>query len=192
MNRLYQYCLSLADKPSAPYALGAISFAESSFFPLPPDIILIPMSLARPKRAWFYALLCTLTSVAGGILGYLIGWLLYDTVGLWLVSLYGYQTKIEEFRSLYQQYGHWIILIKGLTPIPFKLVTIASGLTGYDFVTFVLLSLLTRGARFFLLAGILTRFGTPIKRIIDQHTGLVFAAIIGTVVLGVVIAMYMI
>jgi membrane protein YqaA with SNARE-associated domain len=192
MKRLYNWCLSLADKPSAPYALGAISFAESSFFPLPPDLILIPMSLARPERAWFYALLCTLTSVAGGVLGYLIGWLLYDTVGMWLISMYGYGAKVEEFRKLYQDYGQWIILIKGLTPIPFKLVTIASGMSGYNFTSFVLLSLLTRGARFFVLAGILHRFGGPIRAIMDKHTGLVFAVIIGVVVLGFVVAMYLI
>ncbi len=149
------------------------------------------MSLARPERSFFYALICTLASVAGGVLGYLIGWLLYDTVGLWLISVYGYGGKIEEFRRLYQEYGHWIILLKGLTPIPFKIVTIASGLTGYDFISFVLLSLLTRGARFFILAGVLNRFGRPIRRIMDQHTGLVFAIMIGAVVAGTIAAFYL-
>ena len=190
-NRLYRYCLARADKPSAPYALGFISFAESSFFPLPPDLLLIPMSLARPEKAWFYAGLCTITSVLGGILGYMIGWLLYDTVGQWLISLYGYGAKIEEFRALYQHYGHWIILIKGLTPIPYKLVTIASGISGYSLTSFILLSLLTRGVRFFVLAGLLHKFGVPLRSAIDKHTGKFVVGIVAVTIGGIVGAMYL-
>src|SRR6202047_2541322 len=111
--------------------------------------MLSPMSLARPDRAWRFAALCTLASVAGGMLGYFIGAVLYDSVGLWLIRLYGYGDKVEAFREAYAQYGGWIILLKGLTPIPYKLVTIASGFAGYNFGAFVALSVLTRGARFF-------------------------------------------
>src|SRR6202049_2120985 len=124
LRRLYDWCVDAAGKPYAAWILGAVAFVESSFFPVPPDIMLIPMTLARPDRAWRYAILCTLGSVAGGMLGYFIGAVLYDSVGLWLVRLYGYGDKVEAFREAYAQDGGVIILIKGLTPIPYKLVTI--------------------------------------------------------------------
>jgi membrane protein YqaA with SNARE-associated domain len=145
LRHLYDWTLSLAARPSAPYALGTVSFAESSFFPVPPDVMLVPMALARPDRAWTYALICTVTSVAGGILGYVIGALLYESVGAWVFRLYGLTESAESFRASYAQYGHWIILLKGLTPIPYKLVTITSGFAGYDLFWFVALSILTRG-----------------------------------------------
>lgn len=169
LKRLYNWTISLAESPRAPYALGAVSFAESSFFPVPPDVMLLPMALAKPHRAFRYALICSITSVLGGIVGYMIGALLYDSVGQWLIQFYGLGDKLESFRTLYQQYGHWIILIKGLTPIPYKLVTIASGLAGYDFFWFVVLSIITRGARFFLLAGLLNRFGVPIRHFVENN-----------------------
>lgn len=168
-KRLYHWTLSLAESPRATWALGAIAFAESSFFPIPPDVILVPMSLAKPKRAWFYAGLCTICSVAGGILGYAIGWLLWDTVGSWLINLYGYAARMDAVKAGYDQWGWLFILFKGLTPIPYKLVTIVSGLLEYNFFLFVLLSIITRGARFFLLAGLLNKFGEPIKRMLERH-----------------------
>jgi membrane protein YqaA with SNARE-associated domain len=183
-KRLYQWTLSLAAKPWAPYALGGVSFAESSFFPVPPDVMLVPMALARPEKSWVYATLCTLTSVAGGLLGYVIGALLFDSVGLWLFNLYGLTKGAEAFREAYAHYGHWIILLKGLTPIPFKLVTITSGFAGYNLFWFVVLSLITRGARFFLLAVLLSRYGATIKRLLDEHFGLFMLLIGVTIVLG--------
>ena len=117
-----------------------MAFAESSFFPIPPDVMLMPMSLARPERAFLIAAWCTLASVAGGMLGYAIGALLYDSVGAWLIHLYGYGDKVEAFRAAYAQWGAWIILLKGLTPIPYKIVTITSGFAGYNFGLFVVLS----------------------------------------------------
>src|ERR1700732_4545663 len=113
LNRLYEWALSLAGKPHAIWAMAAISFADSSFLPLPPDFLLIPMVIARPRRAVFYAIVCTIASVAGAALGYAIGALLWDTLGQWLIKLYGYQDKVEYFRELYAQYGAWVILIKG-------------------------------------------------------------------------------
>src|SRR4029078_6293827 len=136
-----------------------VSFAESSFFPVPPDVMLIPMALARPERAYVMAFWCTVTSVAGGILGYAIGALLYDSVGLWLIQLYGYGDKVEAFREAYAQWGAWIILWKGLTPIPSKIVTITSGFAGYTLGFFILFSIITRGARCFVLAFLLHRYG---------------------------------
>src|ERR1700686_2139275 len=114
LKRIYDWCIDAAHKPYALWIMGAASFAESSFFPVPPDVMLIPMSLARPDRAWFYATLCTVTSVAGGMLGYLIGAALYDSVGHWLIQIYGYGSKVETFRQSYAEWGVWIILLKGL------------------------------------------------------------------------------
>jgi membrane protein YqaA with SNARE-associated domain len=172
--------------------MGAVSFVESSFFPVPPDIMLVPMSLARPDRAWRYATVCTLSSVAGGLLGYFIGAVLYDSVGLWLVRLYGYGDKIEAFREAYAHYGAWIILLKGVTPIPYKIVTIASGFAGYNFGWFVVLSLLTRGARFFAEAFLLKRYGPQARGMIEKRLG--FWVTIGALILvaGVVAALYLI
>jgi membrane protein YqaA with SNARE-associated domain len=183
-KRLYHWTLSLAESPRATWALGAIAFAESSFFPLPPDIILVPMSLARPKRAWFYAGVCTIASVAGGVLGYAIGWLLWDTVGHWLIDLYGYASRMDAVKAGYAQWGWLFILVKGLTPIPYKLVTIVSGLLEYNFLLFVGLSLITRGARFFILAGLLNKFGGPIKDLLERHFATFMIAIVVMIVGG--------
>src|SRR5438132_11871387 len=148
LRRLYKWCIDAADKPHATWLMGIISFVESSFFPIPPDTMLIPMSLARPDRAWFYATVCTLTSVAGGLLGYFIGAVLYDSIGLWLIQLYGYGEKVDAFRSASAQWAGWIILLKGLTPIPYKIVTIASGFAGYNLCLSVALSTVVHGSRF--------------------------------------------
>src|SRR3954453_4402762 len=190
-QRLYEWTLSLAARPAAPYALGAMSFAESSFFPVPPDVMLVPMVIARPDRAWAYALIATAASVAGGLFGYAIGALLYDSVGQWLFNLYGLNRGAEAFRGAYAKYGHWIILIKGLTPIPYKLVPIPSGFAGYDLFWFVVLSIITRGARFFVLAALLGRYGAAIKGVIDTHFNKVMAGIAVTIVGGFVAFRYL-
>ena len=188
LRRMYDWCIAAADKPYALWLMGAVSFAESSFFPIPPDVMLVPMSLARPQKAWLYALVCTLTSVAGGVVGYAIGALLYDSLGQWLINLYGYGDKVEAFRAGYAEYGAWIILLKGLTPIPYKLVTITSGFAGYDLVAFVLLSLVARGGRFFIVAILLNRYGTWIRGVIEERLGLWVALGAGVLVLGFIIA----
>ena len=172
LRRLYDWCIDAAGKPHAAWVLGAISFAESSFFPIPPDVMLIPMALARPDRAWFYAGVCTVTSVVGGLLGYFIGAVLYDTVGQWLIGLYGYGDKVDAFRAAYAQYGALIIVLKGLTPIPYKIVTITSGFAGFNLVLFVVLSVITRGARFFVEAFLLNRYGPRARGIIEERLGL--------------------
>jgi membrane protein YqaA with SNARE-associated domain len=172
LRRLYDWTIALSARPSAIWALGAVSFAESSVFPIPPDLILIPMSLARPHRAFFYAGICTVTSVLGGLLGYAIGALLYDTVGKFLIELYGYGDKADAFRAAYAHWGHWIILLKGVTPIPYKVVTITSGFAGYDLFWFTVLSIITRGARFFVLAALLYVWGEPARDFIEKRLGL--------------------
>jgi membrane protein YqaA with SNARE-associated domain len=191
-QRLYQWTLRLAESPHAPLALGVIAFAESSFFPIPPDTILIPMSLAQPKKAWGYALICTLGSVAGALLGYAIGALLFETVGKWLINLYGYGARVEEVKALYAHWGWAVILLKGLTPIPFKIVTITSGLLSYRLPIFVALCFLTRGARFFLLALLLKHFGEPIKALLDKYFGWFLAGLLAIIVLGFWIATHVI
>jgi membrane protein YqaA with SNARE-associated domain len=150
------------------------------------------MSLARPRRAWTYATLCTLTSVAGGVLGYAIGALLYDSIGHWLISLYGLNDKVEAFREGYARWGSLIILLKGLTPIPYKLVTITSGFAGYNLGLFVLLSLVSRGGRFFLMAFLLSRYGEAARQTIEKRLGLWVAAGAAVLVVGAVVALYLI
>ncbi len=183
MRRLYNWTMALASGRRAPFTLAVVSFSESSFFPIPPDVLLLPMSLARPDRALFYAGICTVTSVLGGLAGYAIGALLYDTLGLWIIQLYGHGDGVQAFRAAYAQYGAWIILLKGLTPIPYKLVTITSGFAGYDLVAFVALSLITRGIRFYALAGLLNRFGEPIRWFIEQHFS-AFVLALAAIVIG--------
>jgi membrane protein YqaA with SNARE-associated domain len=181
LKRIYDWCIAAADKPYALWILFAVSFAESSFFPVPPDVMLAPMSLARPKRAWLYAGVCTIASVLGGVLGYAIGALLYDSLGQWLISVYGLSGKVETFRQSYAEWGSLIILLKGLTPIPYKLVTITSGFAGYNFSLFILFSLITRGARFFIAAALFNRYGDWIRERIERHLTLwviVFAAVL--------------
>ena len=188
LRKLYDWVMSLARHKHATKALAAVSFAESSFFPIPPDVMLIPMSLARPQKAWLYALVCTVTSVAGGVVGYAIGALLYDSVGQWLINLYGYGDKVEAFRAGYAEYGAWIILLKGLTPIPYKLVTITSGFANYNLLLFVVFSVIARGGRFFIVAIVLNRYGTWIREVIEKRLGLWVAILAGGLVLGFIIA----
>jgi membrane protein YqaA with SNARE-associated domain len=191
LRRIYDWCIDAAHKPYALWILGIVSFAESSFFPVPPDVMLIPMSLARPQKAWLYAGICTLTSVAGGVVGYLIGALLYDSVGHWLIQFYGYGDKVEAFRAGYAEYGAWIILLKGLTPIPYKLVTITSGFANYNIWMFIGLSLIARGGRFFIVAILLNRYGVWIRETIEKRLGLWVALGVGVLVLGFIIAFRM-
>jgi len=188
LRKMYDWIVALSSRPSAPWALAAVAFAESSFFIIPPDVMLAPMALARPERAFRYAFICTLGSVAGGILGYAIGHLLFDSVGMWILDLYGYGSKVEIVKEAYAKWGAMLILLKGLTPIPFKLVTIVSGALDYNFPLFVILSFITRGARFFLLAGLLNRFGGPMRTFIENRLGLVVSGMVALFVLGLIVA----
>jgi membrane protein YqaA with SNARE-associated domain len=190
LRDLYDKVIKLSESKQALPTLAAVSFAESSFFPIPPDVILVPMCLAQPQKARTFALVCTIASVLGGILGYFIGAFLYDTLGKWLISLYGYGDSVDAFRAAYAEWGSWIILIKGMTPIPYKIVTIASGFAGYDFFMFVLLSVITRGARFFLVAELLRYFGEPVREFIEKRLTLVLTSFLVAIVGGFFIAKY--
>lgn len=171
LRPIYDWTMDQATRPHALWMLALISFAESSFFPIPPDILLIPMILAQRERAFLIAFVCTVASVIGGLAGYAIGYLLYDTVGLPILDLYGYAEKFESFQASYNEYGAWIVFGAGLTPFPYKVITIASGVTQLDLGVFTLASILARGLRFFVLAALLWYWGRPIKRFIEANFG---------------------
>ncbi len=190
LRRLYDWTMSLAAGPHAPRALGVVSFVESSFFPIPPDVVLIPMVLAERNKAWLYALICTVTSVIGGLLGYLIGAVLFEEVAKPILELYGYAERFEAFRGRYNEWGPWIVFMAGVTPFPFKVITIASGATGLDLTVFVLASIVARGLRFFVVAGLLYWLGPPIRRFIEKRLGLVFTVFVVMLVGGFVVARY--
>ena len=183
LHRLYQRVLALSARPSAPLWLALVAFAEASVFPIPPDVLLVPMALARPRRAWRLAAVCTAASVAGGALGYWIGAELFGRVAEPILRAYGYGPAFAAFQARYAEYGLWVILIKGLTPIPYKIVTIASGAAHFDFWTFMAASAVTRGARFFAVAALLRAFGDPIRVFVERWLTLV-AALAAAAVLG--------
>ncbi len=192
LRRLYDWCINAAGKRYAVWLMGGVSFAESSFFPVPPDVMMIPMALARPDRAWYYATVCTITSVAGGVLGYLIGAFLYDTLGHWVMQVYGHGQQVETFRDAYREYGAWIILGKGVTPIPYKIVTITAGFAGYSLPLFVLFSAISRGARFYIVAFLLGRYGQRARAIIEERLGFWVTVAALTIVAGFVIVTWLV
>lgn len=183
LQRSYQWVLGFANHPYAVWILAAISFAESSFFPIPPDPLYIAMLLARRDKIWQLATICTISSVVGGWVGYAIGYGLYETIGEFIVQTYGLQSAFDSFQDSFNDWGFWIVALKGLTPIPYKVVTIACGVTGLDLMTFTVASLIARGFRFFLLAFLFWKFGPPIKDYIDNNLTFVtlasLAALIG-------------
>ena len=173
LRRLYDWVLHLAEHRFAPSALFGVSFAESSFFPIPPDLMLIPMVLAERLKAWRFALICTVGSVLGGVFGYFIGAVLLEVVGAPIIAFYGLEEKMQSLSSSYQEHGVWIVLLAGFTPIPYKVFTIASGVAGLSLPAFIIASLVGRGARFFLVAGLLYFFGPTIRAFIERYLGLV-------------------
>lgn len=191
LRRLYDWAMTLAAGPHATRALAVVAFLESSIFPIPPDAMLVPMVLAQPRRAWEFAAIATAASIVGGLAGYAIGYFLYETLGQWIIHVYGLGEKFDEFQRTWDEWGVWIILIKGLTPIPYKLVTIASGLFKFNLGAFIIASIITRGARFFLLAALLRQFGAPIRKFIEKRLTLVTTGFAGVIVLGFVALHYL-
>ena len=171
-RKLYDWTLDKAGHKKSSWFLVIISFAESSFFPIPPDVLLIPMVLANRLRAWFYALICTLSSVIGGIVGYLIGYLFYSNIGSLIVDFYGLSNAFENFENYYTQWGIWIVLGAGFTPFPFKFITIASGVFGLNIFLFIIVAIIARGLRFYLISSLLFIFGDKIKNLIDKYFNL--------------------
>ena len=189
LRSLYGWIMRNAEGPYAWATMAAIAFAESSFFPMPPDIVMIPMALKNKRRAFLLAGWCTLFSVAGGMVGYLIGSWLYDSVGEWLIRAYGMGGDIESFRVAYQKYGALIVL-QGLTPIPYKIVTIASGFAGMHIGLFLVLSLVTRSIRFMGVAALIYYFGEPVRLVIEKYLEWVMVGFLVVVVAGYFIARY--
>jgi membrane protein YqaA with SNARE-associated domain len=184
LRKTYARVMALAASSNAGWWLALIAFAEASFFPIPPDVMLIPMAVARPRSAWRFAAICTVGSVAGGALGYLIGFAVFDQVARPILDVYGYGAAYAAFQAKFQEYGLWIILVKGLTPIPYKIVTIAAGAARFDFGLFMMASVLTRGARFFLVATLLHFFGDAVRDFIERRLTLVTSALAIAVVGG--------
>jgi membrane protein YqaA with SNARE-associated domain len=191
LRRLYDWTMSLAAHRQATRALAGVSFAESSFFPIPPDVLLIPMVIAERRRAWQFATICTVASVLGGLLGWVIGAFLFETVAQPILQVYGYADKFAEFAARYNQWGAWIVFMAGLTPFPYKVITIASGATGLSLPIFIVASILSRGLRFFAVAGLLYWLGPPIRDFIERRLGLVFTAFVVLLLGGFVVARYM-
>ena len=186
-RKLYNWTLNKSGHKNASWFLGIISFAESSFFPIPPDIILIPMIIAKRTRAWFYAFICTITSVCGGIIGYIIGYFFYSSIGIIIVNTYGLSNSFDSFEQYYNEYGVWIVLGAGFTPFPFKFITIASGVFNLNIILFVIVAIFARGLRFYLLAILLYIFGNKIKELIDKYFNLLaslfFILLVGSLLL---------
>ena len=172
-RRLYDWMMKMAEHPKAVWALSFVSFIESSFFPLPPDIMLIPMVLAKRAKAFVYASYASISSVLGGALGYAIGYFLYDLVGKPVLNFYGYGEKFGSFTAQYNEWGVWIVLMAGLTPFPYKVITIASGVAGLSFPIFMIASFVARTIRFFGVSALLYWFGPQIRSFIERYFGLV-------------------
>ncbi|MBR45515.1 MAG: cytochrome B [Rhodospirillaceae bacterium] len=187
LRKLYDWVMALAGKRHAIWGLAGVSFAESSFFPIPPDVLLIPMVLANRQRAWRIAAVCTLASALGGLFGYAIGLWLFDAVGQPLLELYGSEDKFVTFQKYYNEWGAWIVGGAGFTPLPYKVITIASGVTKLDIGIFFLASVVSRGLRFYIVAALLWRFGEPVREFIERHMGklalLFFVLLIGAFLL---------
>lgn len=184
IRKIYDWTLRQARTPYAEWTLFGVSFAESSFFPLPPDVMLLPMCIADRAKALRFATVCTVASVLGGLMGYAIGALLYETAGKWIIETYHLQSAFDKFHDGFNEWGVWIILAKGLTPIPYKLVTIASGVAHFPLLAFVLASIVTRGARFFLVAWLVMKFGAPIQTFVEKYLNWVALGVLALIVLG--------
>ncbi len=191
LQSLYARTLALAGSSRAPWWLALISFAESSFFPIPPDVLLIPMILARPEKAWRYAAICTVASVIGGAFGWLIGYALFDQLAQPILAVYGYADKFAAFQEFYRDNGLWIILLKGISPIPYKVVTIASGAANFNFWIFMVASIITRGGRFFAWALLLHFFGPQVRGFVERWLNLIGIVVIIAIIGGFVVLRYL-
>jgi membrane protein YqaA with SNARE-associated domain len=184
LRRTYDWTIASSKTPKAVWILSFISFLESSIFPLPPDLMLIPMILADRAKAWWLAMLCTISSVIGGLVGYAIGYFLFETIGEWIIQTYHLEASFVRFQADFQAWGFWIIALKGLTPIPFKLVTIASGVAGLNLTSFIVASIIARSFRFYLLAALLWYFGDWARTFIERYLSWFLGAMLLTLVAG--------
>ena len=184
LKRLYAWTIRMAEHPNALWVLALVAFVESSFFPIPPDVIMIPMILAQPRRAWLIASIALAASVLGGLLGYAIGALAFETIGEPILASLGKADSMAEFSTRFNDMGFWAVLAAGVTPFPYKVITIMSGWTGMPLVTFIMTSILARALRFFVVAALLRTFGTPIRDFIERRLGLMFTLFVVILVAG--------
>lgn len=190
MRRMYDWMMRMAGSDRAPHALFVVSFIESSFFPIPPDVMLVPMVLANRAKAWWFAIVATIGSVIGGAAGYAIGYFLWDSVGLPILQFYGKSEGFSQFAQWFNDWGVWILIIKGMTPFPYKVLTITAGVTHMPFLEFMLASVIARAMRFFLVAGLLYWFGEPIRDFIEKRLSLVTTVFVVALVGGFVAVKY--
>lgn len=190
LHSLYQWTMSLASHRHAMWALAFVAFIESSVFPIPPDVLMIAMIVAQPSKAFRIAAVATIASVLGGILGYWIGYGAYETVGKYVLEFYGKQEYFDQFSARYNEWGAWAVLIGGLTPFPYKVITILSGATGLSLPIFIVSSIVARAGRFFLVAALLWKYGAPIRDFIEKRLGLVFTIFVLLLLGGFVVARY--
>jgi len=191
IRALYSWTLSLTESRYALWALAVVAFIESSVFPIPPDVLMIPMIIARPNKAWLIALVALVASVLGGLLGYYIGYGLFETVGRPVLEFYGKDAYFEEFRTRYNEWGAWAVLVAGVTPFPYKVITILSGSTALNIWVFMVASIIARGIRFFFVAALLWKFGAPIRDFIERRLGLVFTVFMVLLIGGFVLVKYL-
>ncbi|WP_298291025.1 YqaA family protein [uncultured Litoreibacter sp.] len=190
MKRLYDWTMSLSAHPNALWALAFVAFIESSVFPIPPDLLMIPMIIAAPHRAFLIATVCLSASVLGGLLGYAIGALAFDWLGQPILEALGKADRIAEFNQRFNDLGFWAVLVAGITPFPYKVITIMSGWTGMPLGTFIITSIIARGLRFFVIAGLLWKFGEPIRDFIERRLGLVFTVFLALLIGGFLLVRY--
>ncbi len=191
LRRLYDRTMRLADHRHALWWLAVVAFLESSVFPIPPDVLMIPMILARPSRAWLIATVALIASVLGGLLGYGIGALAFEGIGQPILSAMGKADAMAEFNSRFNDFGFWAVLTAGVTPFPYKVITIMSGWTGMPLATFMATSLLARSLRFFVVAGLLRAFGPPVRDFIEKRLGLMFSLFIALLLGGFILVRYL-
>ena len=192
LRKLYDWTLNLAAHKHALLALALLSFIESSIFPIPPDILLIPMVLAMRDRAWLVAGVCTLASVIGGMMGYGIGFFMYEQIGKPILDFYHYSLKFYEFQATYNQWGAWAVFFAGITPFPYKVITILSGMTGLSLPVFIIASIIARGMRFFIIAALLWKYGDAIRAFIERRLGVLFFLLVGLLLVGFVAVKFLI
>lgn len=192
LRRLYDWTMNAAAHRHAPATLFGVSFVESSVFPIPPDVMLVPMALAQREKAWWFATIATLGSVIGGVFGYAIGYFLFELIGAQILNFYGLTDSFHHFATRYNEFGAWIVFIAGVTPFPYKVITIASGATQLNFLVFMIASLLARGLRFFLVAGLLYWFGEPVRAFIEERLGLATTIFTLLLVGGFIVIKYLV
>jgi len=191
LKRLYAWTIRMAEHPNALWVLAMVAFIESSFFPIPPDIIMIPMILTQPRRAWLIAFVALTASVLGGLLGYAIGALAFETIGEPILNNLGKADSMTEFSTRFNDMGFWAVLTAGVTPFPYKVITIMSGWTGMPLATFITTSILARALRFFMVAALLRTFGAPIRDFIERRLGVMFTLFVALLIAGFTVVKFL-